>query len=199
MSDKNFPFSLVIILVAVFGVASGIVGGIFGVYYFDPYSKIVYNNEVNIAQDLTNRQQVVIRGAKNVVVEHNRRIDEINNSIQNKMFRVFKAKDIKKEDSDNKETLSLDNLYIKSDSVAEVLALSSDGWFLGAFNDSISNMDFSNKKNWENKFIIMDRNQKEYKIDDFKKDSLTNQIFVHTSEFDGFDVVTISEDSQKFD
>ena len=163
---KKNNFLLTIILAVIFGLTAGIVGEIVARgYLFDNEALL---KDVNFSHDYNN-QGVVIKDAKNIVIEQNVKVNETIDSVSTSIVGIFKKQaTVKRSSSIN---FNLNNYYQLDQSIGQGLIITSDGWIISDLPKEVVN----NPINYV--FITKDKNI--YSIDKIIKDNLTNFSFIH--------------------
>ena len=144
----------IIILVAIaFGAFAGVMSSIVANSYFGRTTDgLVGANELNLADSVYSRANLIIRDAKKVVVNQDVKIDETVASLQPVLLSAFKKDDGKKD------------YYVLDDADAYGLILSSDGWILlGGFKDDV--LKDSSLNDELKKYTVISYDKKMYDID----------------------------------
>lgn len=144
----------VITLIAIaFGAFAGVMSSIISNSYFGTsFTGLTGTNELNLADSVYSRANLIIRDAKKVVVNQDVKIDETVASLQPVLLSAFKKDEVKKD------------YYVLDDADAYGLILSSDGWILlDGFKDS----DLKDNNFVENikKYTVISYDKKMYDID----------------------------------
>jgi hypothetical protein len=144
----------IIILVAIsFGAFAGVMSSIVSNSYFGrTVDGLAGANELNLADSVYSRANLIIRDAKKVVVNQDVKIDETIASLQPVLLSAFKKEDGKKD------------YYVLDDADAYGLILSSDGWILlGGFKDNV--LKDGNLTEEIKKYTVISYDKKMYDID----------------------------------
>ncbi len=144
---KN-PLFLTILLAIFFGLAAGLAGQIIAYVYFNQdLAGFTLTREFDLLDD---RSNLIIRDARKVVVSQDAKIEEVANSVNYSLFKVFQT-------SANKKPY-----FFLEQPVATALAVSSDGWLMVAWPS-----DLPVASEWPKlaaDFVVVDHNQKTYEV-----------------------------------
>jgi len=178
---------LVLISVTAIGLLAGLVGGLFAkVYLFENPYNIPFFGDISFADNNYDGANLIIRGAKNVVVEQNVKVAETVNSLNTSLVGVFKK--IKNTGEDTSNSVSLQNYYRLDQPVGLGFVITSDGWIL---TDAISKNLDSNLAVKD--YVIISKDKKIYEIDRIVKDSLTSYSFIHIKGVNDLPVLQFAE------
>ncbi len=186
MIEKNKNSIVVIVLLAtLFGLLAGIVGSLTVRSYFGTSS--AFWGELNFVNGNLDRPNVVISGAKKVVVVQDEKISETISQVSPSLVSIYR----KKATSTEKNGIDLDTFYSASGSLGTGLIVTSDGWIV---TDALNHLDFTEKNREENieKYIIIDSNREIYNIDSVEVDLATDYVFLHIDARD-LPVISISK------
>lgn len=178
MIEKNKNGIVVIVLLATFfGFVSGMVGSLTVKSYFGTGSP--FWGELDFVNGNLSRPNVIISGAKKVVVAQDEKINETINNVQNSLVGIYK----KKATSTKKDIIDLDLFYKIGDELGSGLIVSSDGWII---SDALNPGEFleSNKDINIKKYIVITNDKKKYKIDKVEVDKASGFIFLHINARD---------------
>jgi S1-C subfamily serine protease len=164
---------LIIVLSAIFGLASGIVGNLVArVYVLESSFNIPFYGEIDFSSDQYRGQNIIIRGAKKVVVEQNEKVTETIKSARGSLVGIFKKKIGVKILEGQANRFNIDNYYKLGQEIAQGLIITSDGWIITSFKPK--NLDY----------VIITSDKKVYSIDKVVSDTLTPFHFLHVSASD---------------
>jgi len=159
---------LTICLASLFGLFAGVVGALIAKVYI--FNEIPYLEPINLSSDNYSRSNLIIRGAKKVIVSQDIKVEEIINSTYNSIVGIFKK--------------NADNYYQLNNEMESGLIITSDGWI-------IANALPENSKNED--FIIITRSNEIYNIDKIIKDKMTSFDFIHVQGVKDFSVKSFSD------
>ncbi|MCK5416508.1 PDZ domain-containing protein [Candidatus Parcubacteria bacterium] len=193
MKNKYF---IVIIFSLFFGLFGGVSGVILGQnYIFEKLYKIPFYGDIDVGQ-INHRSGLIIKEAKNVVVEQDVKINEIMNSVGNSIVGVFKKNDLRVDEKNDKlnlkstqEKIDINDYHYLQSNIAQGFVLTSDGWIISNLSDDRflklrdqKNSDISTTtiKKISDDYFIITNNKKLYEIDDIFIDSEINDyVFLH--------------------
>ena len=160
-----------LVSVLIIGLLAGVVGEIVSrVYMFEDAYNIPFFGNISFSDNNYRGANLVIQGAKKVVVEQNVKVAEIINSISGNLAGIFKK--IKTADSESK--FNLDSYYKLDQATGLGLIITSDGWII---TDALpKNLSYENISEG---FTVIDKEKRIYKIDQVIKDTLTPFSFIH--------------------
>ena len=137
---------LILIVALLFGALAGAAASIVASSYLGKsLTALVDSKEVDIANSVYDRSNLVIRDAKKVVVNQDTKIEEVSSSLQPSLVSVFKN--------------SNDNYYVLEKADAFGLVLSNDGWAL------LSGLKETNINNVIKDYSVISADKKVYAID----------------------------------
>ncbi len=154
---RGTSLSLVIVLVIFFGFLAGIVGEIiFRTYLVG----LPFFSNLNLSNQLTSGQSVVIKEPKKVVVDQDLIVDQTFQSINSKLVRIYSVKSASKNINGQ--------IYLPTDLLGEGLILTSDGWVMT--NKSVIS-------DPSKSYSVFTADNQEFTVSDFIADSATDLIF----------------------
>ncbi len=158
-------FLLIVALSVAFGFFAGIVGEIATKSYFleDQYV-IPFVGDLNLSNLRYANSNLVIRDAKKVVVEQDKKITESVKSSQEVLMGLFVK---------NKENSKKD-FYHFDEKVSQGVIITSDGWVIFSY-PKLNESTFKN-------FVFIDSNKKIYEIEKVLKDKLSSFSFARLEE-----------------
>ncbi|MFH1232756.1 MAG: S1C family serine protease [Patescibacteria group bacterium] len=163
---KKNNFLLTIILTVIFGLAAGIVGEIVARGYL--FNNDALLKEVNFSHDYNN-QGVVIKDAKNIVIEQNVKVNETIDSVNTSIVGIFKKQaTVKRSSSIN---FNLNNYYQLDQNIGQGLIITSDGWIISDLPKEVVSSPID--------YVIITKDKNIYSIDKIIKDDLTSFSFIH--------------------
>jgi len=143
MKKHNF---LILIVALIFGALAGAAASIVASSYLGKsLTALVDSKEVDIANSVYDRSNLVIRDAKKVVVNQDTKIEEVSSSLQPSLVSVFKNGN--------------NNYYVLEKADAFGLVLSNDGWAL------LSGLKETNINNVTKDYSVISADKKVYAID----------------------------------
>lgn len=154
--NRLLPF---IILSIFFGFIAGVTGEIVTrVYFLNDLTVPYFNNQINLADLNYNRANLVIQGAKNIVVNQDVKVEETISSIKPALVGIFKY--LGENESSNANLKDDSVLYYKLDEPLMVgLAVTTDGWIATSLPEEI-------KTNFDiNEYVAITHDRKIYKIE----------------------------------
>ncbi|MDD4332883.1 MAG: S1C family serine protease [Patescibacteria group bacterium] len=158
----------IIIISVVLGLFGGIASQIITRTYFaDWLYEMPFWGDVTLPE-AKNPNQLIISGAKKVVVEQDTKIVETINSVNESIVGIYSKK---KEATDQK--FNPENFYQINGNIGQGLVITSDGWVVA--------MPFSADKNPDN-YVIIAEDKKIYNIDKIIEDPLTKFYFIHAQD-----------------
>jgi hypothetical protein len=182
---------LIIIITTFIGFISGAVGMIITrVYFLEQVFNIPLFGDLSFPQD-NKGQNLVISGAKNVVVEQNVKVDDTAKEIKKGMIGIYIKKEIlgNQKSKVNNNKFSIDNYYDLNNRLGLGFAITSDGWLISALFPDISNqLDEIKNKNELNpliqKYVFIDNDKIVYSVDKIFYDEKLKSIFWHINKKD---------------
>lgn len=179
---------LILILAVIFGLLAGVVGELVArVYMFnDVYNMPLFGN-ISFSDNDYKRANLVIQGARKVVVEQNVKIAETINSVKGNLVGVFKK--IKTAEGVADAKFNLDSYYKLNQALGFGLIITSDGWIITeALPKNL------NYENIINSYVVISGDKQIYKIDGIIKDTITPFSFVHVEGVRDFPVLPFAEE-----
>ncbi|MCK4554590.1 serine protease [Candidatus Parcubacteria bacterium] len=167
--NKRNGVILVIILAVIFGMASGVVGGLIARSYLLNYN-IPFFGEISFPSGDYGGANLIIRDAKKVIVEQDTKVIETINSANKSLVGIFKKQKINK---DTKK-FNLDDYYRIDQEAGQGLIVSSDGWIITNFLPAQAG-----KLDVLANYVVITKDRKIYDIDEMVSDSLTSFYFIH--------------------
>lgn len=176
---------ILLVLVLIIGLLSGVAGELVSrVYMFEDAYNIPFFGNISFSDNNYRGANLVIQGAKKVVVEQNVKVAEVINSVSGNLAGIFKK--IKSAGSESK--FNLDSYYKLDQAAGLGLIITSDGWILtDALSKSLS------YENISEGFTVIDKEKRIYKIDQVIKDTLTPFSFIHIEGARDFPVQQFAE------
>ncbi len=163
MNKKNNNILIVTIIAIVAGLIAGVAGEILTRnYIFKNVYDIPFSNEWNLSTEGINQGNLVIEGAKKIVVEQNERLNQAIASSKESIVGIFEKKEEGSEDEPDAATTTLDkikrgNFYNLTQEFGQGLIMTSDGWILtNAFSGAEINPD---------RYVIITKDRKIKEID----------------------------------
>lgn len=135
MREKHNNILMIVIISLIAGLFAGAVGEILTRnYLFENLYGIPLSSEWNLSSGGISQGNVVIEGAKKIVVEQNERVGQIIESSQRNIVGIFNKKE-GMQNKNNTPTTTLDkiasgNFYDTGERVGQGLIMTSDGWIL---------------------------------------------------------------------
>lgn len=165
MIEKNKNGIIIVVLISTFfGLASGLAGSLTIKSYLGAGS--TFWGELNFVNDNLERPNILISGAKKVVVAQDERISEVSALVKNSLVGIYE----KKATSTDPETIDLNSFYRLGEELGMGLIITSDGWIMA---DSLKEKDFlANLKNY-----VVINNKKIYDIESYVLEPKTGFIF----------------------
>ncbi len=163
MNKKNNNILIVTIIAIVAGLISGVAGEILTRnYIFKNVYDLPFSNEWNLSTEGINQGNIVIEGAKKIVVEQNKRIDQAIASSQKSIVGIFEKKEEGSENEPDAATTTLDkikrgNFYNLAQEFGQGLIMTSDGWIL---TNAFSGVEVNPKE-----YVIITKDRKIKEID----------------------------------
>ncbi len=136
MNKKNNNILIVTIIAIVAGLIAGVAGEILTRnYIFKNVYDFPFSNEWNLSRKGINQDNLVIEGAKKIVVEQNERLNQTIASSKESIVGIFKKKEEGSKDEPDAATTTLDkikrgNFYNLTQEFGQGLIMTSDGWIL---------------------------------------------------------------------
>ncbi len=163
MNKKNNNILIVTIIAIVAGLIAGVAGEILTRnYIFKNVYDLPFSNEWNLSTEGINQGNLVIEGAKKIVVEQNERLNQAIASSQESIVGIFKKKEEGPEDELDAATTTLDkikrgNFYNLTQEFGQGLIMTSDGWIL---TNAFSGVEVNPKE-----YVIITKDRKIKEID----------------------------------
>ncbi|MDD5031746.1 MAG: hypothetical protein PHR36_01740, partial [Patescibacteria group bacterium] len=124
--DKN-RVVILLVFVVIIGLLAGVAGELISrVYMFEDAYNIPFFGNISFSDSNYQGANLVIQGAKKVVVEQNVKVAEIMNSVSGDLVGIFKK--IKTADSESK--FNPDSYYKLNQALGSGLIITSDGWII---------------------------------------------------------------------
>lgn len=181
----------IIILAVIFGLTSGIVGGLLSrTYILGNIYNLPFFGEIVFPNGDYRGSSLIISGAKKVVVEQNAKVTETINSANSSLVGIF-VKQKYKEDTSLDQGFDLDNYYKLNKELGQGLIITSDGWIIT--NVFIEN---ANPKRVFADYVIITKDKKIYNIDNFAQDPMSSFSFIQAEKAKDFPVRQFSEQSE---
>lgn len=186
----NNKVSIVIISV-IFGLVAGSVGALVTVVFvFEDLSNVPFFGEINFSNSNYNGSNLVIRGAKKVIVEQDTKIIETINSVGNSIVGIYR-KIPESQPEDVLNNFKLANYYKLDQEIGLGMIVSSDGWI--ATDVFIHNVNLGNVLS---DYVVITKENKIYNIDSFIKDTITSFSFIHVKGANDFPVRQFAEEDK---
>jgi len=182
--EKN-KVVILLILVLIIGLLAGVAGELVSrVYLFEDAYNIPFFGNISFSDNNYRGANLVIQGAKKVVVEQNVKVAEIINSVSGNLVGIFK----KIETADSELKFNLENYYKLNQAAGFGLIITSDGWIItDALPKNLSSENISGN------YVIINKDRQIYKIDQVVNDTLTPFSFVHVEGAKDFPVQQFAE------
>jgi hypothetical protein len=188
-NSKSTKIIALIILSVVFGLLAGIVGELFArAYLLDNALNVPFFGEINLANGEFSGPNVIIRDAKNVIIEQDKQAIETIQLAKNVIVGIFKKVDLPTDNQppsgDTGDTfINIEkNFYKLEEAVGQGLIITSDGWIVSSFSPkelapSLSPAEFNNII--AENYVVITHDNHIYPIDNILKDQLTPFSFIH--------------------
>jgi S1-C subfamily serine protease len=182
--EKN-KVAILLILVLIIGLLAGLVGELVSrAYIFGDAYNIPFFGGISFSDGNYSGSNLVIQGARKVVVEQNVKIAETINSAKGNLVGVFKK--IKSIDSES--GFDLESYYKLNQALGLGLIITSDGWMItDALPKNLSN------ENIFNNYVVISQERQIYKIDQIINDTLTPFSFIRVEGVRDFSVQQFAE------
>lgn len=182
---KNTILTMIIIA-TIFGLGSGIVGAIVArVYILENALNVPLFGEIDFSSARFGGSNLVISGAKKVVVEQNDKVTETLNSVQSNIVGIFSKKSTSTDNVALKDGDILDNLYNLEEELGQAFIITSDGWIVTSFtpNELLkpniagenTKMNFQVARN----YVVISKNKEIYEVDEIVMDPGTAYAYWH--------------------
>jgi len=183
--EKN-KTAVTLVLVVILGLLAGVVGALVArVYIFDDVYNMPFFGNINFSDNGYKGANLVIQGAKKVVVEQNVKVAEIMDSVSGNLVGIFKK--IKIADSGLK--FNLENYYKLNQAAGFGLIITSDGWII---TDALpKNLNYESTLG---NYVVINKEKQIYKIDKIINDVLTPFSFVRVEGVRDFPVRSFAEE-----
>lgn len=185
-----------IITIALLAALLGLLGGIFGhliagEYLFQNWYGFPLSGSLSLNRTGLNNSDLVIKGAKNITVEQDKKVKETIDSASDSIVGVFRQKqDLVKEEGDMGE-LRLENYYNLGEHVSQGLIITSDGWVVASdFGGALS------KKNIQDRYAVITSERKLYEIEDIKRAPDTSFLFLRLKGAKGLPVKDMAAEKE---
>ncbi|MDD5290825.1 MAG: PDZ domain-containing protein [Patescibacteria group bacterium] len=176
---------ILLIFVLIISLLAGVAGDLISrVYMFEDAYNIPFFGNISFSDNNYRGANLVIQGAKKVVVEQNIKVAEIINSINGNLAGVFK----KIKTADSGLNFNPDSYYKLDQAAGLGLIITSDGWIItDALPKNLSYESISGG------YVVIDKDKQIYKIDQVIKDTLTPFSFIHVEGAKDFPVQQFAE------
>ncbi|MBD3247968.1 PDZ domain-containing protein [Candidatus Falkowbacteria bacterium] len=174
-NNKSQNVLILIVISVIFGLGSGIAGGLITRSYLmnDIYS-VPFYGKINYSTDNLRRANLIIENAKNITVEQDAKINETINSASRGIIGIFK-----KINTGNGSEAEFDpnDHYQMDEEVAEGLVVTSDGWILlSDFGEILT------KEAILNNYVAISKDKKIFEIDEMVREKGNNFLFLHLKD-----------------
>jgi len=183
---KNNSIMLIIILATVFGIASGIVGGLITrTYLLDSSYNIPFFGEIDFSDGSYKGSSFIIRDARKVIVEQDAKVIETVDSVSNSVVGIFKKYPLQREGSRARKIkegdidFNLNNFYKIEQEIGQGFIITSDGWIITSSLPAQAS-----KADILGNYIVITKDKRVYNIDNIASDSLTPFYFLHVEAKD---------------
>lgn len=160
MKDKKI---LYIIIIGVVVFVTAMIGGALGFFGGQFWASQSSYGDLLLSGNQVGQKEVVIKEAKNVVIEQDVRIEQLSKQVDKALYGVFRKKTVSK--------VLLEQFYGPEDYLSPAVAITNDGWFI-----SWSLTEASEKG------IVLVKDNATYEIDRVLADSFTKIKFIHAKE-----------------
>ena len=182
--NRKNGIMLIVILATIFGLLSGIVGGLAGRSYLDSYY-LPFFGEINFSDRDYRGSTLIIRDAKKVIVEQDVKMVEAINSTKASTVGVFKKSAKNLLLTNNDEGFNLNGYYQPNQLFGQGLIITSDGWIITSlFQNYQLPLTKKVKQEIAANYAVIAQNKDIYDIDDIIFDNLTGFAFLHVSSKD---------------
>ncbi len=189
-TNKNKTIIIIVVIAAIFGLAAGIVGELVArAYLLDSALNIPFFGEINVSDGNYSGPSVIIRDAKNVVIEQNKQSIETINSASDIIVGIFKKipeeQDIESSKKEVKKEVVEDirpDFYNMDEKLGQGLILTSDGWIITGFLPKELTGETAgiiNDKIILQEYVVITKNKEIYEIDSLIRDKSTSFLFIH--------------------
>jgi hypothetical protein len=182
MTNRKIIF--IIILVTVFGFSSGVIGSLVArVYLFEKLLDIPLFGDIDLSQNPLNRPNVVISGARNVVVEQDIKVQDTLKAVENSFVGIFNAKIDNKFSKQATSSFSTNEWYALKEAAGQGTIITSDGWIVSPFapkeiTNRLPGKQFASSTDIVLKdYVIISRNKKIYAINQIVYDPISSICF----------------------
>ncbi|MDD5071573.1 MAG: S1C family serine protease [Patescibacteria group bacterium] len=182
--EKN-GVAILLVLVLIIGLLAGLAGELISrTYLFGDSYNIPFFGGISFSDGNYSGSNLVIQGARKVVVEQNVKIAETINSARGNLVGIFKK--IKSDDPES--GFDLENYYKLNQALGLGLIITSDGWIItDALPENLSN------ENIFNNYVAISKERQIYKIDQIIRDTLTPFSFIRVEGVRDFPVQQFAE------
>ena len=136
MKNNKHKIAVIVVVAAVFGLASGIIGEMVArTSFFGQAWRVPFFGEINF-QPTSNLSgpNLIIRDARKVVVEQNIKTEETIKAAADSLAGIFKKKQASKQTTGRAtSTFNIDDYYLLDKPLAVGFILTSDGWLMSDF------------------------------------------------------------------
>src|SRR6056297_1040868 len=159
----NYQTILLLILVTLIGLGAGMAGNLLSRQYLTAgLYNFPFGGELDLSGQNLNRSQVIIKGAKKITIEQNKRIKEIAEKSQKNLVGILKKENAKK--SSLEKTNSFYNL---DKPFSQGFIITTDGWIISEFPENPE----IDKENIKKNYLVVDSDKKLHLIKKVKKSS----------------------------
>ena len=178
---KNKDSKNGIISMAFLAVFLGLLAGIAGSLISNEYMTqnlygIPFGNNIDLSYTGLNNPNLIIKDAKNITVEQEKKIEESIKSSSGVMVGLFEKKEEVEEGFDS-ESIDINDFYNMDNNLAQGIIITSDGWIV--MENFITNQ--SEAYVSEN-YVIIDKNKDVYEIDKIKSGDNDQFLFLKIKE-----------------
>lgn len=188
---KNNQYTLLILISILFGIFGGILGILVTEeYIIEKAFRIPFIGEINLSEN-TSGSNVIIREAKNVVVEQNTKVSESTKTVKGSILGVFKKNIANSSNAIVNKNLNLTEYYNLNNFIAQGFVITSDGWLVTNLSDDRL---VPNKKTGviatttlaeiANDYVVVDNNKHIYEIKSVVKKNDFDYVFIEINAKD---------------
>ncbi len=155
----GLPFWIIIILCLIFGSLGGLITNVFILKQGN--IKLPFIGEVNLSKIFPNREITLVT-EKNITITTDLRLADLSNKLKPQLMNVFQMKE------ETEAVPVLEQVYLDKDVISQAGVLTADGWLISA-----GNLDPE-----VNTYVVLNRENKIFKVKKIVKDPLTGLNFL---------------------
>lgn len=186
MKNNKHKIAVIVVVAAIFGLASGIIGEMVArTSFLGQVWRVPFFGEINFQpNDSLGGPNLIIRDARKVVVEQNVKTKETIEVATDSLVGIFKKKPVNKQTTRRAtSTLNISSYYLLDKPLAIGFILTSDGWLMSDFLPPEEKFDRQQNKigiaatSTANQYVVITKERKVYPVKRIIIDPVSNYSF----------------------